>query len=74
MAEPHTIETYGPQPNNRNIWPHNSRGTAAPSRLTDSFVCFSIGSIPTTYVFIIMLIITVHGIPVAAVSAGNTCH
>jgi len=26
------------------------------------------------YVFIIMLIITVHVIPDAAVSAGNTCH
>jgi len=26
------------------------------------------------YIFIIMLIITVHVIPVAAVSAGNTCH
>jgi len=26
------------------------------------------------YVFIIMLIITVHVIPGAAVSAGNTCH
>src|SRR6218665_727111 len=30
MAEPHTIETYGPQPTNRNIWS---------SRLADSFVC-----------------------------------
>src|SRR6218665_2362568 len=29
MAEPHTIETYGPQPTNRNIWS---------SRLADSFV------------------------------------
>src|SRR6218665_3189323 len=27
MVERHTIETYGPQPNNRNIWPHNSRAT-----------------------------------------------
>src|SRR6218665_2944069 len=38
----HTIETYGPaprlQPTNTNIWPHNSRATAAPSRLADSFV------------------------------------
>src|SRR6218665_4092706 len=30
MVERHTIETYGPQPNNRNIWS---------SRLADSFVC-----------------------------------
>src|SRR6218665_2211761 len=29
MAERHTIETYGPQPTNRNIWS---------SRLADSFV------------------------------------
>src|SRR6218665_2998333 len=27
MAQRHIIETYGPQPNNRNIWPHNSRAT-----------------------------------------------
>src|SRR6218665_506023 len=40
MAQRHIIETYGPQPNNRNIWPYNSQATAAPSRLTDSFVCF----------------------------------
>jgi len=26
------------------------------------------------YVFIIMFIITIHVIPVAAVSAGNICH
>src|SRR6218665_3947116 len=43
MAQRHIIETYGraprPQPTNRNIWPHNSRATAAPSRLADSFVC-----------------------------------
>jgi len=30
VAERHTIETYGTQPNNRNIWS---------SRLADSFVC-----------------------------------
>src|SRR6218665_1935716 len=52
----HTIETYGlaprAQPTNRNIWPHNSRATAAPSRLADSFVCFSTPSIPTTYTVI----------------------
>src|SRR6218665_539825 len=40
MAEPHAhsqpIQTYGPAPHNRNIWPHNSR--APPSRLADSFV------------------------------------
>src|SRR6218665_3457652 len=40
MAEPHAhsqpIQTYGPAPHNRNIWPHNSQ--AAPSRLADSFV------------------------------------
>src|SRR6218665_1331470 len=42
-----TIETYGPAPHNRNIWPsahnrniwpYNSQATAAPSRLADSFV------------------------------------
>src|SRR6218665_2377457 len=38
MVHSQTIETYGPQPNNRNIWPHNSRAAAAPSRLADSFV------------------------------------
>src|SRR6218665_4220161 len=42
MAEPHAhsqpIQTYGPAPHNRNIWPHNSRATSAPSRLADSFV------------------------------------
>src|SRR6218665_3421668 len=31
MAEPHAhsqpIQTYGPAPHNRNIWPHNSRAT-----------------------------------------------
>src|SRR6218665_3902579 len=31
MAQRHAhsqpIETYGPQPTNRNIWPHNSRAT-----------------------------------------------
>src|SRR6218665_2614590 len=27
MAQRHIIETYGPQPNNRNIWPYNSRAT-----------------------------------------------
>jgi len=45
MAEPHAhsqpIQTYGPAPHNRNIWPHNSRATVAPSRLADSFVCAS---------------------------------
>src|SRR6218665_1521436 len=54
MAEPQahsqTIQTYSPAPhnrniwssaNNRNIWPHNSRATAAPSRLADSFVWLS---------------------------------
>src|SRR6218665_342440 len=33
-----TIQTYGPAPHNRNIWPYNSQATAAPSRLADSFV------------------------------------
>src|SRR6218665_4118802 len=51
MAEPHAhsqpIQTYGPAPHNRNIWPHNSRATAAPSRLADSFVCFSTVSLIT---------------------------
>src|SRR6218665_2551161 len=41
MAQLRIIETYGRAPHNRNIWPHNSRATAAPSRLADSFVCFS---------------------------------
>ena len=27
MVHSHTIETYGPQPNNRNIWPYNSQAT-----------------------------------------------
>src|SRR6218665_1127345 len=27
MAQRHIIETYGPQPNNRNIWPYNSQAT-----------------------------------------------
>src|SRR6218665_1070015 len=31
MAQPHAhsqpIQTYGPAPHNRNIWPHNSRAT-----------------------------------------------
>src|SRR6218665_490309 len=27
MAERHIIETYGPQPHNRNIWPYNSQAT-----------------------------------------------
>src|SRR6218665_2762807 len=35
MAQRRIIETYGlaprPQPTNTNIWPHNSRATAAPS-------------------------------------------
>src|SRR6218665_3916744 len=39
MVHSQTIETYGPQPNNRNIWS---------SRLADSFVCFSTVSLPTT--------------------------
>jgi len=39
MADGHTIETYGPQPNNRNIWS---------SRLADSFVCFGGCGLPTT--------------------------
>src|SRR6218665_3655171 len=42
MGQRRIIETYGlaprPQPTNTNIWPHNSRATAAPSRLADSFV------------------------------------
>src|SRR6218665_2981800 len=50
MAEPHAhsqpIQTYGPAPHNRNIWPHNSR--APPSRLADSFVCFGDSGLPTT--------------------------
>src|SRR6218665_3362177 len=46
MAEGHTIETYGRGSYNRNIWPHNSR--APPSRLADSFVCFSRRRLPTT--------------------------
>src|SRR6218665_1098605 len=41
MAEGHTIETYGRGSYNRNIWPHNSRATAAPARLADSFVLVS---------------------------------
>src|SRR6218665_3609533 len=53
MAEPHAhsqpIQTYGPAPHNRNIWPHNSRATAAPSRLADSFVCFGGCTLPTTH-------------------------
>ena len=40
MVERHTIETYGPQPNNRNIWS---------SRLADSFVCFSNSLYTTTH-------------------------
>src|SRR6218665_3260257 len=61
MAEPHAhsqpIETYGlaphnrniwPSAHNRNIWPYNSQAAAPPSRLADSFVCFSTPSIPTT--------------------------
>src|SRR6218665_4009966 len=52
MAEPHAhsqpIQTYGPAPHNRNIWPHNSQATAAPSRLADSFVCPSRRGLPTT--------------------------
>src|SRR6218665_3610053 len=54
MAEPHAhsqpIQTYGPAPHNRNIWPHNSQATAAPSRLADSFVCFGEPSHITTLV------------------------
>src|SRR6218665_92371 len=53
MADPHPhtqpIETYGLGPHNRNIWPHNSRATAAPSRLADSFVCFSSCTLITTH-------------------------
>src|SRR6218665_1702515 len=53
MAEPHAhsqpIQTYGPAPHNRNIWPHNSRATAAPSRLADSFVCAGGCGLPTTF-------------------------
>src|SRR6218665_2119793 len=48
MAEGHTIETYGPQPHNRNIWPYNSQAAAAPSRLGDSFVCPGARLLPTT--------------------------
>src|SRR6218665_3036049 len=53
MPQPHAhsqpIETYGLAPHNRNIWPHNSRATAAPSRLADSFVCAGDSGLPTTY-------------------------
>src|SRR6218665_1845972 len=62
MAEPHAhsqpIQTYGPAPHNRNIWSHNSRATAAPSRLADSFVCFSSCSLPTTHVVPIQLLLS----------------
>src|SRR6218665_596342 len=55
MAEPHAysqpIQTYGPAPHNRNIWPHNSRAAAAPSRLADSFVCPGGPGLPTTDVW-----------------------
>src|SRR6218665_1171986 len=44
MAERHAhsqpIQTYGPAPHNRNIWPHNSQ--APPSRLADSFVLLAV--------------------------------
>jgi len=39
MVHSQTIETYGTQPNNRNIWS---------SRLADSFVCFGSGPYTTT--------------------------
>jgi len=39
MVHSQTIETYGPQPNNRNIWS---------SRLADSFVGSSSGLYTTT--------------------------
>src|SRR6218665_1703437 len=52
MAEPHAhsqpIQTYGPAPHNRNIWPYNSQAAAPPSRLADSFVCFGSCSHITT--------------------------
>src|SRR6218665_29549 len=58
MAEPHAhsqpIQTYGPAPHNRNIWPHNSRATAAPSRLADSFVWRGACTLITTCVSIIL--------------------
>src|SRR6218665_1522961 len=50
MAQRRIIETYGRGSYNRNIWPHNSRATAAPSRLADSFVCPSSCGLPTTNV------------------------
>src|SRR6218665_869727 len=54
MAQRRIIETYGlaprPQPKNKKIGPHNSRATAAPSRLADSFVCPGGCGLPTTYV------------------------
>src|SRR6218665_3970835 len=46
MVHSQTIETYGPQPNSRNIWS---------SRLADSFVCAGSGSHTTTYVLFIPL-------------------
>src|SRR6218665_1004395 len=43
MAEPHAhsqpIQTYGPAPHNRNIWPHNSRAPVFCLRFC-RFFCF----------------------------------
>src|SRR6218665_146909 len=51
MAEPHAhsqpIQTYGPAPHNRNIWPHNSRATVFCLRFC-RFFCFGEPSLPTT--------------------------
>src|SRR6218665_2331843 len=54
MAEPHAhsqpIQTYGPAPHNRNIWPHNSQAAVFCLRFC-RFFCFGEPSLPTTVIF-----------------------
>src|SRR6218665_2014743 len=48
MVERHTIETYGPQPNNRNIWS---------SRLADSFVWRGDSLYTTTSIIVVVVVL-----------------